>query len=96
MGENEAENTGKGIDCRIDKDFEELGRKAKNLNEKVVISSLLPVVGHGPMREEKIVEVNKWLQEWCHRERSGFLDHGWWTSGKGWTTPYGCGKKHFC
>ena len=30
------------------------------------------------MREEKIVEVNKWLQEWCRRERFGFFDHGWW------------------
>ena len=62
----------------ITRDFEELGRKAKNLNAKVVISSLLPVVGHGPMREEKIVEVNKWLRDWCRRERFGFFDHGWW------------------
>ena len=48
----------------IIRDFEELGNKAKDLKAKLVILSLLPVVGHGPRREEKIVEVNKWLCEW--------------------------------
>ena len=62
----------------IVRDFEKLGKKAKDLKTKLVISSLLPVVGHGPRREEKIVEVNKWLREWCGRERFCFLDHGWW------------------
>ena len=30
------------------------------------------------MREEKIVEVNKWLWEWCRRELLGFFYHGLW------------------
>ena len=45
----------------ITRDFEELGREVKNLNAKVVISPLLPVVSHDPKREENIGEVNKWL-----------------------------------
>ena len=84
----------------IVRDFEELGKKVKDLKAKLVISSLFPVVGHGPRREEKIVEVNKWLREWCGRERFGFLDHGWWFQHGGLLARDGLHlsdwRKHFC
>jgi len=63
---------------KIRRDFEDLGRKLKDLGTQVVISSLLPVKGRGPGRERKIVEVNNWLRKWCRQERFGFLDHGLW------------------
>uniref|UniRef100_A0A670I570 SGNH hydrolase-type esterase domain-containing protein n=1 Tax=Podarcis muralis TaxID=64176 RepID=A0A670I570_PODMU len=61
---------------KIKRDYEALGRKLKQLNAQIVISSVLPVERRGPGREGKIVEVNNWLRKWCKQERFGFLDHG--------------------
>lgn len=61
---------------KIKRDYEALGRKLKQLNAQIVISSVLPVERRGPGREGKIVEVNSWLRKWCKQERFGFLDHG--------------------
>uniref|UniRef100_A0A670JHM6 SGNH hydrolase-type esterase domain-containing protein n=1 Tax=Podarcis muralis TaxID=64176 RepID=A0A670JHM6_PODMU len=61
---------------KIKREYEALGRKLKQLNAQIVISSVLPVERRGPGREGKIVEVNSWLRKWCKQERFGFLDHG--------------------
>ncbi|XP_060129222.1 uncharacterized protein LOC132591937 [Zootoca vivipara] len=61
---------------KIKNDYEALGRKLKQLDAQIVISSVLPVERHGPGREGKIGEVNNWLRKWCKQERFGFLDHG--------------------
>ncbi|KAJ7326975.1 hypothetical protein JRQ81_016734, partial [Phrynocephalus forsythii] len=40
----------------IIKEYEEMGRKLKDLGGQVVVSSLLPLEGHGPRRERIIAE----------------------------------------
>ncbi|XP_073435803.1 uncharacterized protein [Dendrobates tinctorius] len=60
----------------ICRDFEDLGKKVKELGAQVVFSSILPVDGHGTRRWNKILQVNNWLRRWCRQQRFGFLDHG--------------------
>ncbi|CAJ0932654.1 unnamed protein product, partial [Ranitomeya imitator] len=60
----------------ICKDFEELGKKVKELDAQVVFSSILPVDGHGTRRWNRILDANNWLRRWCRQQGFGFLDHG--------------------
>ncbi|XP_069588568.1 uncharacterized protein [Ranitomeya imitator] len=60
----------------ICKDFEELGKKVKELDAQVVFSSIFPVDGHGTRRWNKILDANNWLRRWCRQQGFGFLDHG--------------------
>ncbi|CAM5099962.1 unnamed protein product [Natator depressus] len=48
----------------------------KELGVQVLFSSILLVKGRGPSRDRCILEVNAWLQGWCHQEGFSFLDHG--------------------
>ncbi|XP_075208143.1 uncharacterized protein LOC142313042 [Anomaloglossus baeobatrachus] len=57
-------------------DFEDLGKKVKELGAQVVFSSILPADGNGTRRWNKILQVNNWLRRWCRQQRFGFLDHG--------------------
>uniref|UniRef100_A0A8D0KK09 SGNH hydrolase-type esterase domain-containing protein n=1 Tax=Salvator merianae TaxID=96440 RepID=A0A8D0KK09_SALMN len=57
-------------------DFEDLGKKVKELGAQVVFSSILPVDGHGKRRWDRILEVNNWLRQWCYQQGFGFLNHG--------------------
>ncbi|CAJ0940268.1 unnamed protein product [Ranitomeya imitator] len=67
----------------IYKDFEELGKKVKELDAQVVFSSILPVDGHGTRRWNRILDANNWLRRWCRQQGFGFLDHGvsYWYDG---------------
>ncbi|CAJ0941587.1 unnamed protein product, partial [Ranitomeya imitator] len=67
----------------ICKDFEELGKKVKELDAQVVFSSILPVDGHGTRRWNRILDANNWLRRWCRQQGFGFLDHGvnYWYDG---------------
>jgi len=41
----------------------------------VFFSSVLPVKGKWFERAGQIWQINKWLQDWCHSQGFGYLDH---------------------
>jgi len=43
---------------------------------QIVFSSVLPVKMKCLKRASQIWQVNKWLQDWCHSQGFGYLDHG--------------------
>ena len=40
-----------------------------------MFSSTLPVAGINEERKRKTQQINTWIQDWCHQQNSGSLDH---------------------
>jgi len=60
----------------IKKDYRALGAAVRDSGAQVVFSSTLPVKGKGFERASPIWQINKWLQDRCHSQWCGYLDHG--------------------
>ena len=61
---------------RIKKIYRLLGAVVRDSGEQVVFSSVLPVKGRVFERASQILQINKWLQDWCHSQGFGYLDLG--------------------
>lgn len=57
----------------IKTEYRALGATVKGSGAQVVFSS---VKRKGIERAIRICQINKWLQDWCHRQGFGYLDHG--------------------
>ena len=61
---------------RIRIDYRALGEMAKDSVAQVVFLSVLMIKGKGFERDRRIWKIKKWLQDWCHSQGFGYLDHG--------------------
>jgi len=60
----------------IKREYRAPGVAVTDSGVQVVFSSVFPVKGNGFERASQIRQINKWLQNWCHIQGFGYLDHG--------------------
>ena len=60
----------------IKKDYRALGEVVRGSGAQVVFSSILQDKGEDLKNARRIWQMNKWLEQRCHSQRFGYLDHG--------------------
>lgn len=58
------------------KDYRTLGVAVKAPGVHVAFSSILLIKGKGFEEDSWIWRITKWLQDWCHSQGFGYIDHG--------------------
>ena len=60
-----------------------MGTRLKSKASRVAISGLLPVPSASEARNREILQLNKWLKDWCKKEGFNFIDN-WEVFKSGW------------